>query len=400
MSVRFKFPIAAIASALVATGTSSSALAFRTAADLEEFEGVERVAWDIDEVAVQLSLTGPQPFEFDELEDTVRTAAEVWSEPSCGSLRFVYTGLTGEVAEPADGENTIQWIDDWYDRGFPADAAAITDVQYAGRDSDWVIVEADIYMNGSNIEWALASGNSDAREILAVLVHEMGHMLGLLHPCEEYGVDGAPDCHEEQFDRETTMYPLYDGEQQSLDFDDIGGMCFLYPVAMPLPEPGEDPCAEEACECGEESDCPLGYYCMKGGCTRVRDTATGNEPEPGCDDCGGEPEPLKPFGEVCAEANQCVGGECLAGLTESPVCTHTCRSEAECPDTWFCTSVENKDVCTPAYLAAGGGCAVDQPGSGSPSAVFLSVLVAAGALLRGRTRHHLNFTRSRVRRSS
>lgn len=398
--MRFNLPIIAVAATLTATGSVRQALAFRTAADLDEFEGSERVAWDVDEVAVQLSSTGPEPFEFDKIEDTIRSAADVWSEPSCGALQFVYSGLTSEVAEPGDGDNTIQWIEDWSDRGFPPDAAAITDVQYAGRDGDWSIIEADVYMNGRDMEWAIASSGGGAREVLAVLVHEMGHMLGLLHPCEEYGLDGAPDCYEEGFDRETTMYPLYDSEQRSLGFDDIGGMCFLYPAAEPLPERGADPCADQSCPCDDESNCPLDYSCEKGFCAQAPDTKPNGDFTPGCEGCGEEPESLKAFGEVCSEANECVGGQCLAGLSEFPVCTHTCKTDAQCPSAWFCTSVENKDVCTPAYLAAGGGCSMGQRDSRPASAAFLAFLGVPLAIRRSRTRRHLNFAQTGVRRSS
>src|SRR5262249_17023075 len=151
-----------------------------------------------------------------------------------------------------DGINTIQWIfSGWTSRGLDPSAAGATDVQYEkGADGKWVIVEADIYLNAENHRW-VASGTppTGLRDLASVLTHEMGHLLGLLHPCEPGGADGAPDCATDPAFAQATMYPIYDPAEVSLGDDDEAGACFLYPG--------------NACEV---AGCPAGMACSTTGC--------------------------------------------------------------------------------------------------------------------------------------
>ena len=138
---------------------------------------------------------------------------------------------------------------EWTEHGLSTVAGATTDVQVArGPDGTWEIVEADIYVDWVNHPWSRSG--SPGLDGVSVLRHEIGHALGLLHPCELDPAVG-PECSD--VDRESALYPAY-SPGGGLSADDEAGVCALYP-AMP---------------CG--SGCREGTVCEGGVCV-------------GCPDC-------------------------------------------------------------------------------------------------------------------
>jgi hypothetical protein len=77
-----------------------------------------------------------------------------------------------------------------------------------------------------------------------VLAHELGHALGLAHPCEIIGENGAPLCTSTPM---SLMHPRYDPRAFALTEDDDEGTCWLYPDAAPRREME----AESACSVSE-----------------------------------------------------------------------------------------------------------------------------------------------------
>jgi hypothetical protein len=266
---------------------------------------------------------------------------------------LAFDGANTAPAAPGDGENGIQWVGSgWVDRGFDPTAPGLTDIEYAkGADGAWTIVEADIYLNADTQRWVASGPSQEGRvDLDSVLTHETGHALGLLHPCEPHGADGAPDCSIDWSFATTTMFPFYKASQSTLSPDDVAGVCFLYPSA--------------ACE---------------------RDAGG-----PGCS--AGSDGRL-PVGAPCASADQCLGGHCLAGAAETPICTQACGGpEAECPSSWTCQPVDGVNVCRPSQLTAagGGGCSVAarlrEPSGATAAMVWMGVLVTSVVVRRTRAK--------------
>ena len=121
---------------------------------------------------------------------------------------------------------------------------------------DGAIVDADVEINGANFaisnQGVTLSTEGCKAELLNTLTHELGHLLGLEHPCRVSGdperVDhlgrAVPLCSQtnDPAITEATMYNFQDcGETKkaSLSPDDIDFLCKVYPIA-------EDPgtCAE------------------------------------------------------------------------------------------------------------------------------------------------------------
>ncbi len=315
--IRLLTAVLAVGSVLL---VSARAEAFRTGANSPDLKGTPRVRWNADTISFQVFNAAPPGLELADVTDVLLEAVRTWGKPACSAVHFDMQGITSGHATPGDGVNTIEWLPSgWADHGFKADAAGITDVQYAKMPGgEWAIVEADMYLNGSGHAWVLRDdGAPDTRDVLSVVTHEAGHMLGLLHPCEAGGADGAPDCKSNASFTVTTMYPFYMPTQAVLSADDQAGVCFLYPP---------DGCADVKCKAGTQ--------CVDGTCMAA---------------CGGL---------VCAQDEVCNNDRCepLAPPCENAACDagiSSCISKADCASALLCVNGQ----CQAAAGEAGDPCA-------------------------------------------
>ena len=194
----------------------------------------------------------------------IEASAHTWNDAanSCNAfIQFV-------MAEPAQkaargfnskGKNTnvIVWIQDQWGDGsvrYDPQAVALTTLTFvsdAGATDDGEILDADIEVNAVNHAFSTdPQGATGKYDIQNTLTHEMGHILGLDHPCysgdlPDRPIDDQanpiPDCDPvsalPQSIRDTTMYPYSvpgETDKRSLSPDDIKGLCAIYP-------PDQDP---------------------------------------------------------------------------------------------------------------------------------------------------------------
>lgn len=388
---------------------ASPASAFRVLADRPEFAGETQVRWPVR--AVPFEVSGDVPADL-RVEDVIANAGRAlarWSNVACADFEFTVAAISASRASSGDGANTIQLLDTgWASRGFDPDAAGATDLIVRERTAGgWEISEADIYINAEHHRWSPAETPADGyRSLMSVIVHEGGHALGLTHPCEPEGVDGAPACSAAGGEeRVSVMYPFYGAGQAELLPDDVDGLCHLYPrceaegcangfactASGCVPVCGEgicrpselcvsgecvpaDECPGRACpDCGDEGcgaetcsvddDCETGTCLSDGTCavTCGDDTACSAEHVCVSSPRGGycSPRGSVETGMPCREAEQCAGNQCLAGIEAEPVCTKTCVNHEDCPSGWGCSDIQGRDVCAP--FSAGGGCSVTRP---------------------------------------
>jgi hypothetical protein len=149
-----------------------------------------------------------------------------------------------------------------------------------------------------------------------------------------------------------------------------------------------DPCIESA-------DCAEGTCSADGHCA-VR-CATNAECERGerCDTtqtpatCTGRGS----LGATCSESNQCLGEQCLAGVTDEPICTRLCGPLlTPCPAGWECLAVHTRSVCAPEpelMPAGGGGCQLPNTAPTSRSLALFTLCLTLAVRHRRRSRKEI-----------
>lgn len=370
---------------------TSPAAAYRTAADLPEFDDAATIAWPTREIAYRIHTAMPAGLDRDAVRASIEAAAATWNAVDCTDVRLVFAGFTDEPAVAGDDVNTFAFVlDGWSALGLDADAAATTDVGYASRGVETRINEADLLLNAESFRWALDAGPTDARDLRAVVTHELGHVLGLLHPCELDGRDGAGPCvpsHDT-----SALHPLYSVRQRALSVDERDGLCALYPTICsgscnPTPEP----------ECATDVECPSTAWCDRGTCS-----PRGTHADACLDDseCAGlcaadgwcsstcdENRDCPPFyacrsglcastgggyGTPCEAGRDCASGVCITGLVRAPdgYCSRPCGDA--CPAGELCRVIDEQAVCAPPPSS---GCAAGGAGS-APSTLFAGFVLA------------------------
>jgi len=222
-------------------------------------------------VMIRINSTGSDDISDGSDVSAVKRSLDNWRKAtsSCSFLRFQLLEDSPTAAAKFDkdavNENVIVWIEkDW---SHDPQAAALTTVYFIekeGAANDGQILDADIELNGERFRYA-TTGAADKTDVENTVTHELGHLMGLDHPCDDGSrvptpKDNAgatiPSCFPafklEAWIKEVTMYNFADpGEtkKRSPETDDIAGICQTYPI-------GSDPRT-----CGPPPD-----YRSNGGC--------------------------------------------------------------------------------------------------------------------------------------
>lgn len=350
---------------------SPRAHAYRTGADLLALQDEEPVTWAATPIKLELSLdAGPVSTTF--TEGILGAAMTTWNETRCGGPLLQLDGRTRGGGQPTDGINTVQWVTTGWSEYGPADAAAVTEVEYQEVEGIFSIVETDIYINGETIEWQPTGLSPDGHALHSVLLHELGHVLGLAHPCEPEDTQNAgnagnaPVCDPEAPSM-PLMHPLYQQGSLEVRTDDVNGLCFLYEAGLPRAAepterepmssaPGEDagvlPCTGSDCAGGEDRE--------DGGASGDRDASVEDEDSdagavdedpassPDAEDGGVRPAAHE-VGDACEDPSACNGGYCIEGYSDQAFCSRPCADADDpvCPLGFTCGAVEDRDLCVP-----------------------------------------------------
>jgi hypothetical protein len=238
-----------------------------------------------------------------ELDVALRT----WSLPACSGFRGRFAGDAADGQRDGDdGVNVVIVHAAAWPGGLTPGAVAQTVVHVS---ADGRLHDADVHLNA--VDWRFSrDGAAGTIDLRSVLVHELGHALGLGHTS----------------DPRATMATNGSGVRwRSLEADDVLGVCTLYPGA-----------GDGGCEQAEQAPCPAGYACVARRCQRLGERADLCAP---CD-----PGAATPPCEAAGDGARCVDPSLLPAGDAPPggrdpagsVCGRPCEDERDCGPGFGC----------------------------------------------------------------
>ncbi|MDJ0763653.1 MAG: matrixin family metalloprotease [Myxococcota bacterium] len=240
-----RFPTIGFALAFLFTSLNRPSTA--TAYEWMTTQSGKPISWDSACLHYSIYQDGSQDLPWDVLRDAVRESFDTWEDVPCSHFYFVETD-PAEIDE-ADfylnqpNNNLLVWrenLEDWDHGGGVIAMTSINFDEKTGR-----ILDADIEFNGVYFDFAdeeTYPGDTRLMDLRNTLTHEIGHTFGLGH-----STDGTATMHDSGTFGET--------KKQTLEQDDIDGICAIYPLA-------EDPgfCEEPYCGLGltaDDTECDL-----------------------------------------------------------------------------------------------------------------------------------------------
>lgn len=134
----------------------------------------QRVSWSSKTITLQVDPSVPSKY-----LSAIETSVEIWNGKLANTqIRLQKTGLSGAAGSAKkDGVSKIYWRNTW-DANKPNEQARTT-VYWSGDH----IYEADLQVNAKNFTYftSAETPSMDQVHLESLIVHELGHVLGLAH---------------------------------------------------------------------------------------------------------------------------------------------------------------------------------------------------------------------------
>ena len=170
------------------------------------------------------------------LRRAVVEAALAWQAVDTADVPVRWGGPRGSAPAPAPGEVVVSFE---FAAAFPGgrDAAGMTELVKSGHS----ITAAHVRLNARDFDWA-TDGGPTGLDVQSVVEHELGHALGLAHPCGDTDTP-TPSCSalstaaEAQLRADVMYATVAPGPRRTLSPDDRAGVATLLPAAHAEPAP-------------------------------------------------------------------------------------------------------------------------------------------------------------------
>ena len=179
-----------------------------------EISSIAFLRWNVSKGPINMILNsaGSDDLLTGDVEKAVTRALLAWESITRQQIRFQYDGRNSiAVVNSTDNINSIVWEENDWD--YADTSLAVTTYSYYLGDPPQV-VDTDIQFNGRDFHWSVNGQNDEKTvDVQQVLMHELGHLLGLAHS----SVVNA------------SLYPYVGHEiRHKLSLDDRSGLRFLY----------------------------------------------------------------------------------------------------------------------------------------------------------------------------
>ncbi len=295
------------------------------------------VTWNVDGGPIVYVMDPAGSDDIDDGSDlqAIRDAFRAWACAPDTKLRFEESGEPGPRAlNLDDGKNTLFWDETGSECFMPESVLGITQVPTAGT-----ITGSDICFNGFHHTWGVGRDT----DVQSIAMHEIGHFIGLNHPCDN---DGDPSSCLPVGD--AIMFPSWSGEaDRDLKTSEFAAVAALYPLGEGDASGCEGPFrAGERCGCNDE--CIDGLVCAPDaeGDLRCGSTCSGSNrncgegstcildvPQDGqeaiglCVRVSGE----LPGGAICSSNTACASRLCAAVIDlGASICQVPCDNDDDC----------------------------------------------------------------------
>lgn len=195
---------------------------------------VRCVALALDPVMLPAGMTPPQ------VRGLLADAVAQWSGARCGGQPWSLSLSVGEDATrgaeylaTGPNQNAVVFVSAWSAMGLPPSALAITTLTFGATSGE--IRDADVQVNLT--QTLTTATPTRGNDLPTILLHELGHVVGLDHSPERSAV---------------MWYAAGRGEQRRvLGADDLAGACAIHPPS--LQRPCTAPATEGGCACAAAS---------------------------------------------------------------------------------------------------------------------------------------------------